>query len=78
MSKPTRARLECAAPAMYRALKRVMDRADRELKTRYGGRRSAECQADYDACVAAIALAEGRAHIEPPPRPQPSEPFRKG
>lgn len=43
---------------MLSALKRAVARADRELP-RFRGR-TPECQADYEACVAAIKKAEGK------------------
>lgn len=56
-----------AAPDMLAALKRAVARADEGLP-RYKSR-TPECQADYDACVAAIAKAEGRP-IKPKEEPK--------
>lgn len=52
------AHLISAAPDMLAALKRAIARADANLPK--FSHREPECQADYDACVAAIAKAEGR------------------
>lgn len=51
------ATLIAAAPKMLAALKRAVAGADAALTS---GGRTVACQREYDACVAAIASAEGR------------------
>ncbi len=52
-------RLLAAAPCLLAAMKQAVKLANRNLP-HFGGERSKDCQESYEACVAAIAKAEGR------------------